>query len=42
MVFATPEKDERIITQSVGRVARKCEGKEVGTVIDFVDDFGLF
>lgn len=42
VVFATPEKDERIITQSVGRVARKCEGKEYGTVIDFVDDFGLF
>lgn len=42
VVFATPEKDERIITQSVGRVARKCEGKEYGTVIDFVDDFGIY
>lgn len=42
VIFATPEKDERIITQSVGRVARKCEGKEYGTVLDFVDDFGIY
>ena len=42
VVFATPEKDSTRIIQSVGRVCRKAEGKEYGTVIDFVDDFGLF
>ena len=42
VVFATPEKNERTVTQAVGRVARKAEGKEYGTVIDFVDDFGLY
>jgi superfamily II DNA or RNA helicase len=42
VVFATPEKNERIVTQSVGRVARKANGKVYGTVIDFVDDFGMY
>lgn len=42
LVFATPEKDETTVTQSVGRVGRKAEGKEFGTVIDFVDDFGMY
>ena len=42
VVFATPEKNERTVTQAVGRVARKAAGKEYGTVIDFVDDFGLY
>lgn len=42
VVFATPEKNERIVTQSVGRVARKANGKAYGTVIDFVDDFGMY
>lgn len=42
VVFATPEKDERTVIQSVGRVARKADGKEFGTVIDFVDDFGMY
>ena len=42
VVFATPEKDERIVTQAVGRVSRKVKGKECGTVIDFVDDFGMY
>lgn len=40
--FATPEKDERIVIQSVGRVGRKAEGKAHGTVIDFVDSFGMY
>ena len=41
VVFATPEKDQRIVSQSVGRVARKCEGKDKGIVIDFVDAYGI-
>lgn len=42
IVFATPEKNPTTVTQSVGRVGRKAEGKEYGTVIDFVDDFGMY
>lgn len=30
------------VTQSVGRVGRIAKGKKYGTVIDFVDDFGLY
>lgn len=42
VVFSTPVKDEITVIQSAGRVGRKAEGKTVGTVIDFVDDFHLF
>lgn len=42
VVFATPEKDETTVIQSAGRVGRKAEGKLYGTVIDFVDDFGMY
>lgn len=42
VVFATPEKDPTTVIQSAGRVGRKAEGKEYGTVIDFVDDFGMY
>ena len=42
VVFATPEKDETTVIQSAGRVGRKAEGKDYGTVIDFVDDFGMY
>lgn len=42
VIFATPEKDETTVTQSVGRVARKANGKECGIVIDLVDDFGMY
>lgn len=42
VVFATPEKDETTVIQSVGRVGRKAEGKGCGTVIDFVDAFGMY
>lgn len=42
VVFATPEKDSTTVIQSVGRVGRKADGKEYGTVIDFVDDFGMY
>jgi superfamily II DNA or RNA helicase len=41
VVFATPQKDETTVVQSAGRVGRKAEGKDFGTVIDYVDDFGL-
>lgn len=41
VVFATPEKDETTVTQAAGRVGRKAEGKDHGTVIDFVDEFGM-
>lgn len=42
VVFATPEKDETTVIQSAGRVGRKADGKEYGTVVDFVDDFGMY
>ena len=42
VVFATPEKDETTIIQSVGRVGRKADGKVNGEVIDFIDDFGIY
>jgi superfamily II DNA or RNA helicase len=42
IVFTTPEKNERTVTQAVGRVARKADGKDYGTVIDFIDGFGMY
>lgn len=42
VVFATPEKNEVTVIQSAGRVGRKADGKEFGTVIDFVDGFGMY
>lgn len=42
VVFATPEKDSTTVIQSAGRVGRKAPGKEYGTVIDFVDSFGMY
>ena len=42
VVFATPEKDPTTIEQSIGRVGRKADGKSYGTVIDFVDEFGMY
>lgn len=42
VVFATPEKDETTVIQSAGRVGRKADGKQFGTVIDFVDNFAMF
>ena len=29
------------MTQAVGRVGRKADGKEVGIVLDLLDDFGM-
>lgn len=42
VVFATPEKDETTVIQSAGRVGRKADGKPYGTVIDFIDNFGMY
>ena len=42
VIFATPEKDETTVMQAAGRVGRKADGKSYGTVIDFVDDFGMY
>ena len=42
VVFATPEKDKTTVIQSAGRGGRKSDGKDHGTVIDFVDDFGMY
>lgn len=39
--LATPEKDETTVTQAVGRVGRKAYGKPYGSVVDFVDNFGM-
>ena len=30
------------VIQAAGRVARKCEGKDAGLVIDIVDRFGMY
>ena len=42
VVFSTPEKNSITIEQSAGRVGRKADGKSHGTVIDFIDDFGMY
>ncbi len=42
VIFATPEKDPTTVVQSAGRVARRCDGKDHGTVVDLVDDFGMY
>ena len=42
VVFSTPEKDETTVMQAAGRVGRKADGKPFGTVIDFIDDFGMY
>lgn len=41
VVFASPQKDPTTVEQSAGRVGRKADGKDFGTVIDYVDDFGM-
>lgn len=39
--FTTPQKNETTVVQSAGRVARKAEGKKMGRVYDYVDNFGM-
>lgn len=41
IIFATPQKNETIVTQSAGRVARKADGKEIGHIIDYEDAFDM-
>lgn len=40
LIMATPQKDYAVITQSIGRIARVCEGKANPICYDFVDDIG--
>lgn len=40
LYMATPQKDYAIVAQSIGRVARVCEGKAEPVCYDFVDDIG--
>lgn len=37
LYLTTPQKDYAIITQSIGRIARVCEGKSDPVCVDFVD-----
>lgn len=37
LFLTTPQKDYAVITQSIGRIARVCEGKEAPITLDFVD-----
>lgn len=41
LYLTTPQKDYAVIVQSVGRVARVCEGKDQPLVYDYVDDIRL-
>ena len=41
LLLATPVKDYAIVVQSVGRIARVCEGKGAPVVYDYVDDIGF-
>lgn len=41
LLLATPVKDYAIVVQSVGRIARMCEGKGTPVVYDYVDDIGF-
>lgn len=42
VMFASPIKDATTVEQASGRVGRKAEGKEYGTVMDYVDsNFGM-
>ena len=40
LYMATPQKDYAVIVQSIGRIARTCEGKTEAICVDFVDDIG--
>ncbi len=40
LYMATPQKDYAVIVQSIGRIARTCEGKSEAICVDFVDDIG--
>lgn len=41
LFMATPQKNETVVTQSAGRVARKSESKEFGKIYDYEDSFSM-
>ena len=41
LYLATPKKDYAVVTQSSGRIARMCEGKEQPVCYDYVDQIGF-
>lgn len=41
LFMATPQKNEIVVTQSAGRVARQADGKTQGIIHDYCDQFGL-
>ena len=40
LYLTTPQKDYAVVTQSIGRIARVCEGKQDPICYDFIDDAG--
>lgn len=40
LFLTTPQKDYAVVTQSIGRIARVCEGKTDPVAYDFVDNIG--
>ncbi len=40
LFLVSPQKDYAVVTQSIGRVARVCDGKDNPIAYDFVDDIG--
>ena len=40
LFMVTPQKDYAVITQSIGRIARVCEGKADPICYDFIDNIG--
>lgn len=40
LYLTTPQKDYAVVTQSIGRIARTCEGKKAPICYDFVDNAG--
>lgn len=41
LFLTTPKKDYAVVTQSIGRIARKAEGKHDAVAYDYVDDIGF-
>jgi superfamily II DNA or RNA helicase len=41
LFMITPQKNETVVTQSAGRVARKAEGKQFGSIYDYEDSFSM-
>lgn len=41
LFFAIPQKNETVVTQTVGRVARRSDGKSLGLVHDYEDAFPM-